>query len=141
MNTFTLNVAPVSTQFGSRIGRTRKGRAIIFSSPRKIRYQRAIHEAALPFRPKTPHVGPIRVDFTFILPRPKSLCRARDPEGLIPCPVRPDRDNLQKGTQDGMAKAGFWNDDAQICDGRTAKFYAEKGGSPRIIVTISEVTE
>jgi hypothetical protein len=45
---------------------------------------------------------------------------------------------LVKGTQDGLSAAGFWVNDAQIFDGRVAKYYAERGGKPRIIVAIEE---
>lgn len=94
--------------------------------------------AAIPYRPGKPFTGPIRLDLTFILPRPKNLKRKSHPEGWIPHSKRPDRDNLVKGTQDGLSAAGFWLDDAQIYDGRAAKYYAERDGKPRIIVGIEE---
>lgn len=134
---FTLPIEPRSVQFGARVGRNKStGRAFIFSDNRKTSYLSTVAALAHPHRPPAPLVGPLCVDFVFVVPRPKCLLAKKYPDGLIPCPVRPDRDNLQKGTQDGLSRAGFWTDDAQICDGRTSKFYAERTGKPRIEVTI-----
>jgi hypothetical protein len=49
-----------------------------------------------PYAPAQPFTGPHILDLVFILPRPKSLCRQKDPDRLIPLPKRSDRDNLQK---------------------------------------------
>jgi len=98
-------------------------------------YQDTIALLSRQYAPKTPHPEPLRVDFRFVLPRPQRLNRKQDPSGLVPCSVRPDRDNLQKSTQDSLI--GFWFDDAQIVSGETSKFYAEKEGSARIEVVIS----
>jgi Holliday junction resolvase RusA-like endonuclease len=110
-----------------------------FKSSKAGSYQKAIKVLAKEHLPPYPLTGPLIVDFIFILPRPGRLNRKSDPDGLIPCPARPDRDNLQKGTQDALSD--FWIDDGQIFDGRTAKFYAEKGGGARIIVRIRNAQE
>ena len=112
----------------------RGGKPIFFKNAKAAEYQRTIKVLAKAHRPENPFDGPLVVDFVFIIPRPARLNRKSDPDGLIPCPARPDRDNLQKGTQDALSD--FWIDDGQIFDGRTAKFYAEKNGDARIIVTI-----
>lgn len=137
--TFTLSVFPQAIQTGNRIGIGKGGKAIIFSSKRKKDYQFLVQAAAARYRPSRPITGPVKLDLTFILPRPKDLMRKSAPDGWIPHPKRPDRDNLVKGTQDGLSAAGFWLDDAQIFDGRTVKYYAERGGDARIIVSIEEV--
>ncbi len=136
---FTLSICPQVIQSGNRIGKGKSGKAIIFSSKRKKGYQFLVQAAAARYRPSRPITGPVKLDLTFILPRPKSLMRKSVPDGWIPHPKRPDRDNLVKGTQDGLSAAGFWLDDAQIFDGRTTKYYAERGGDARIIVRIEEV--
>jgi Holliday junction resolvase RusA-like endonuclease len=138
--TFTLSICPQTIQTGNRIGIGKGGKAIIFSSKRKKNYQFVVQAAASRYRPSRPITGPVKLDLIFILPRPKRLMGTSDPDGWIPHPKRPDRDNLVKGTQDALSAAGFWLDDAQICDGRTAKYYAERGGSPRIIVSIEQVS-
>ena len=137
--TFTLSLCPQAIQSGNRVGIGQGGKAIIFSSKRKKDYQFLVRAAALRYRPSSPITGPVKLDLTFILPRPRALMRKSDADGWIPHPKRPDRDNLVKGTQDGLSAAGFWLDDSQIFDGRTVKYYAERGGDPRIIVSIEEV--
>lgn len=136
---FTLSVCPQVIQGGNRIGRSKAGKAFIFSSKQKSGYQLLVQAEASRHRPRTPLTGPIRLDLIFVLPRPQSLMRKCDPDGMIPHTKRPDRDNLIKGTQDGLSAAGFWLDDSQIFAGDTAKCYAEKHGQPRIIVRIEEV--
>ncbi len=84
--------------------------------------------------------GPVRVDIDFYLPRPKRLMRRKDPPGAIPHTAKPDRDNLEKATTDAL-KGLLWRDDAQICDGRVRKWYAEKDGVPRVEIEIREVEE
>lgn len=135
---FTLMVEPMSLQKSGKRMVIVRGKPRFFKNAEAERYQLAIRVMAAPHRPAEPFTGPLVVDFVFVLPRPATLNRKSDPAGLIPCPKRPDRDNLQKGTQDALSD--FWKDDGQIYDGRTAKFYAEKGGAPRIIVTIREAT-
>lgn len=136
---FTLSICPQTIQSDNRIGRSKSGKAIIYSGKAKKDYQFLVAVSAKRYRPSQPFIGPLKMDLVFILARPKALMRKCDSDDLIPMSRRPDRDNLQKGTQDGLSAAGFWLDDAQIFDGRVAKFYAEKGGDPRIIVTIEEV--
>ena len=132
---FTLQVEPMSLQTSGKRMVIRGGRPLFFKNAKAAEYQRTIKVLAKSHIPSEPLTGPLIVDFIFIIPRPGRLNRKSDPDGLIPCPARPDRDNLQKGTQDALSD--FWIDDGQIFDGRTAKFYAEKGGDARIIVTIS----
>ena len=133
---FTLEIEPKSLQFGGKRMIIRGGRPTFFKNAKAKAYGDAIKALSRQHMPQEPLEGPLAVDFIFILPRPSRLNRKSDPAGLIPCPARPDRDNLQKGTQDALAD--FWIDDGQIFDGRTAKFYAEKGGTPRILVRIRQ---
>lgn len=139
MITFTLNIEPMSIQSSGKRIFISGGKPRFFKTTAASNYQQMVRILAMTHRPTTPLTGPLIVDFTFIIRRPKKLMRKSDPEGLIPCPARPDRDNLQKGTQDALSD--FWIDDGQIYDGRTAKFYAEKDGEPRIIVTIKEAAK
>jgi len=80
--------------------------------------------------------GPLVLHLQFVLPRPKALTRRKDPEGAIPCDRRPDLDNLVKAVMDGLKAA--WGDDAQVYSLRAEKWYAGKGCSPLIDVTIWE---
>jgi len=136
---FILKIIPKSIQSGNRIGIGKGGKARFFSSAKKDNYVATVAALSSKFAPDEPSLGAIRLDLVFILPRPKNLMRKCDPDGLIYHTKRPDRDNLVKGTQDGLSSAGFWVDDAQICAGELSKFYAEKNGQPRIEVTIQEL--
>lgn len=138
---FILPITPQSGQFGKRCVVMPNGKPRWFNDSKKENYQATVALLAQQYRPPVPLSGALRVDFVFVMSRPKCLSRAKDPDGLIPCPKRPDRDNIQKGTQDGLSRCGFWSDDAQIFDGRSTKYYAERGGSPRIEVTIFETVE
>lgn len=137
---FTIELAPQSTQRGNFIGRHPKtGRPIICTTKRKGSYQSMVAALAWQYRPAEPWTGAIRLDTTFIVARPQSMMGAKFPDGLIPMTRRPDRDNLQKGTQDALKPCGFWKDDSQIYTGSITKFYAEKNGAPRIVVEMEEV--
>jgi Holliday junction resolvase RusA-like endonuclease len=138
MNTisFVIPLEPKSLQFSGKRLMIRAGKPMFFKTSKASSYQSTITLLSRKYAPKQPLEGPIKVDFIFILPRPKNLFRKSDPEGLIPCDKRPDIDNLRKGTQDAIK--GFWKDDGQIYSGETMKFYAEKNGAARIVVNISK---
>ena len=83
--------------------------------------------------------GPLLVDVLAVLPRPKRLCRKKDPPGFVWAPVRPDADNIRKAVLDGLACV--MRDDAQVVAGQTVKVYAEKTGGPRVRVRVRALTE
>lgn len=66
-----------------------------------------------------PLEGPVRVNLTFYMPRPKSAKKSV----LYPA-GRPDRDKLERAVMDALTNAGVWKDDGQVVDGRTVKMYA-----------------
>jgi len=136
MISFCLPLAPQTTQTSGRRVSVVSGKPVFFKNKKCQAYYDNIAIIANIYRPKTPLTGALVVDYFFILPRPKTLMRKCDPSELIPCGIRPDRDNLVKGTQDALSKCGFWVDDSQIFAGRIEKYYAEKDGSPRIYVRI-----
>lgn len=88
--------------------------------------------------PKTPMAGPVRVDIDFFLPRPKRLCRKKDPDHQLWCEGKPDRDNLDKAVLDVLTDIGFWRDDSQVCCGLIQKFYHGKEGFSGAIIKIAE---
>lgn len=91
--------------------------------------------AARPLLPPVPIDGPISISAVFLMPRPKRLQRAKDPD-LIPHISKPDTDNLAKALFDCLTQIGMWGDDAQIVTSRISKFYCEKGGRPGVSVVI-----
>ena len=114
------------------------GKPLFFKSKSAQAYQKAITLLSRRHAPSKAYDGPLRVDYIFILPRPQRLNKKTDPACRIPADKRPDRDNLIKGTQDAIL--GFWEDDAQIVDGRTGKYYAAKDETAKIEIHIFSVT-
>lgn len=90
-------------------------------------WKSAIAVAAKPFLPTEPLAGPLRVDVTFIFPRPKSHFRSTG-ELKQTAPdwhtSRGDRDNLDKAVLDCLTQLGMWKDDGQVCSGTIRKHYA-----------------
>ncbi len=81
-------------------------------------------------KPARPLSGPVRVDITWLLPRPKSACRKSDPDGPVFCITKPDRDNLDKCILDAMTQIRVWDNDKQVVAGTLVKLYHAKGGRP-----------
>lgn len=93
--------------------------------------------AATTFK-RPPIAGPIILGVTFFFPRPARLNRKKDPPGPVPHLAKPDLDNCIKSVKDAL-KGVTWVDDAQVCGyERPFKYYAEKGGAPRVEVTVIE---
>lgn len=114
--------------------RARRGRGHYYQ-PVTAFYE-ACQWAARAMRPQTPYEGPLRVDITFIMPRPKSA-----PAWKRWHTATPDRDNLDKGILDAMKKAGWFVDDAQACDGRLRKVLAKPGEASCAVVEVARLTE
>lgn len=81
--------------------------------------------------------GPVRVEITFLFPRPQSLMRKKDPPGRVRHAKKPDRDNCEKAVLDCLTQLGMWTDDGQVCDGALRKFYAAKDEQPGAEIRIA----
>ena len=81
--------------------------------------------------PRHPMEGPIRLVVAFVMPRPKRLYRKKDPEGLVWTTAKPDASNMLKAVEDALQPT-WYKDDSQIVQVEAFKYYAEKGGSPRV---------
>jgi len=88
--------------------------------------------------PPQPMTSPVLVELHFYLPRPKSKCRRKDPDGSMPCTSKPDCDNLAKAAIDALTQLGWWGDDAQIAYLAVSKNYHGKGGRPGARIVIIE---
>ena len=73
----------------------------------------------------------------FLLARPASLRRKKDPGGLMWAPQKPDLDNVLKSVLDGLAR--HLRDDKQVVRTCVTKLYAEKDGLPRTTVRVREL--
>ena len=74
--------------------------------------------------------GPVRLQASFFLPKPKSMKNA----GNIAHAKKPDTDNLLKAVMDSLTAVGVWVDDAQVYRIETGKYYALKKPGAQIIV-------
>lgn len=90
-----------------------------------------------------PFDGPAAASFTFIFARPKNHFRAngklRD-DAPVWHRVKPDRDNLDKGTLDCLTNAGILSDDSIVCSGVIIKRYANDNELPGVQATICSLT-
>ena len=98
-------------------------------------WKKAIACAALGHSPPEPLAGPIKLVVHFFLPRPKRLCRKKDPDGAVRQIVKPDLDNLEKAVLDALTGT-FYLDDCQVQDGHYIKWYHGKDRSPRATIWI-----
>lgn len=93
-----------------------------------------------------PMLGPIHMDVTFVMKRPKShFGTGRNEDKLKETAprfhiVKPDKDNLEKFVMDAL-DGYLWKDDAQVTRGETWKRYASEGEATRTIIIIYEVEE
>lgn len=143
---FVVEITPIGK--GRPVFSRRTGRA---RTPEQTReWEDAFRTRTASVRPLAPFRGPLRLDLLVVLPRPKARYRAKDPDGLMAAPVKPDEDNVRKIIVDAMnphedsrgnVTSGFWTDDAQIVHGTTVKAYAEKAGRPRVEVRLVELGE
>lgn len=118
----------------------RGGHARVYNPATAEGWKSAVAAAAHAHLPVEPLEGPLRIDIDFHLPRPKRLCRRRDPEGPIPHDAKPDRDNLDKAVLDALKTIGMFRDDAQVCDGRLRKFYHARHDTPHAEITLTKET-
>jgi len=119
------------------------GHASTYPDAQTVAWQQQIAFAAASVLPTTRLVGPIGVSGLALLPRPKRMLQRSKKTGqllhaaesLMWAPVKPDRDNIDKGVLDGLKP--FWQDDAQVVNGGIAKCYCEVTGRPRVIVRVT----
>lgn len=116
----------------------KSGRVIVFRDKGDRSWAQAFAEIASSYLPKEIIDEPVRVDILAVLPRPATLMRKRDPDGLVWHGKRPDEENLRKAVKDALKS--FWRDDSLVCFGTTIKVCAEKTGRPRTVVRIRSVT-
>jgi Holliday junction resolvase RusA-like endonuclease len=82
--------------------------------------------------PKEPYLGPVCLEITFLMPRPKAHFRTKGgkPSNILKATaphfhiIKPDRDNLEKLIMDELKRHGYYKDDGQVCCGPVTKLYA-----------------
>lgn len=110
-----------------------QGGRMMFWSP-KSAWRDHVTRIAFLMRPKQALEGPISLDLTFWMPRPKSRSAS------VYHDSRPDFDNLAKAVCDGLTKAGWWKDDARICAATVLKLYETPTERPGVAINAQEIT-
>lgn len=80
--------------------------------------------------------GPLIVEITFWLPRPKTAPKSRTRPT-----VAPDLDKLVRSTLDSLTDAAVFADDSQVCTLLVSKFYASPDPSeaPGALITVRKL--
>jgi Holliday junction resolvase RusA-like endonuclease len=126
---------PTATAQGKRcaiIG----GKPLFFKSKAMKSAEAGYEALLLPFRPKTPLAGALRLTVVFVFPWRKSETKANLAKAYLRHDVRPDLDNMEKALIDCLTRLQFFNDDAQVAEKATAKHW---GHFPGITITIEEM--
>lgn len=126
----------------------RLNRAGVYTPHTADEWRNAVARAAMPVLPSAPLTTPLMVELVFHMPRPKCLMRKCDPAGPIPCPVKPDGDNLEKLVLDVLTDLApalaypkpmpMYRDDAQVFRVVRDKVYHAKDDEPHLEVLIHE---
>lgn len=88
--------------------------------------------------------GPVRVDLTFFMQRPRDHVRANGQlKDWAPIwhTTKPDGDKLRRAVLDALTDARVYRDDAQVCDGATRKVYAAPGSRVGVAITVTALSE
>lgn len=122
---------------------TRTGRAYTAKSSREYKNEQIEKLNASKGAAWVPLDGPLRVNVTFVSPRPKRmLLRAGDtPEGRIYKTTKPDIDNLLKMVLDIITQSEIWEDDNRVVCISCEDYYASKSEDPHTLFTIHEWRE
>lgn len=122
-------VPPKTThQTAMRIFQNKEGRAFLGKSSKGKRVETELLSLLLPHRPAAPLVGPLSLECSWVYPYRKSEPK-KNRGGLIPCPTRPDCDNLAKFLCDCMERAGFFETgDAQVTTLTFGKWWGPRPG-------------
>ena len=87
--------------------------------------------------------GPVRVDLTFVLPRPLSHLDTRGrlkPNAPMICTVKPDGDKLARAVLDALTQCGAIGDDATVADLHITKPYTNNGGVG-VLITVEPLMQ
>ena len=82
----------------------------------------------------TPLSGPLQLEVTFFMPRPKRLPKGAE---MVPHLCRPDTDNLVKSTQDALQMASVVADDSYFYLVTASKYYADYDTPSRAVIRIT----
>ena len=116
---FFMSMTPPTATAQERRVTMSKGRPVFYDPP-KIKQAKADLTAHLSTHtPESPIEGPLALTTIWYFPAGKNH---KDGEWRV---SRPDTDNLQKLLKDTMTRAGFWRDDAQVCQEHVEKHWSD----------------
>lgn len=119
MKIFLLLDPPTTTAQESQVALVRN--KPVFYKPEKVKQARdTLIYYLLPFKPKEPMQGPIRLMVSWRFPKGKSH---KHNEWRV---TKPDTDNLDKMLKDCMTQVGFWKDDAQVVVEHIEKLWSDE---------------
>jgi crossover junction endodeoxyribonuclease RusA len=119
------------------VGRDGRGRGILVESSARVKpWREAVKHAAIETSQRV--AGPVAVEMTFTLPKPKSAPKRRKTWPSS----RPDLSKLVRSTEDALSDAGAWDDDARIVHCVACKVYPGEGPDaldrPGAVIRIQE---
>lgn len=113
-----INVVGIPAPQGSKksIGNNR----FVETSKKLPAWRKAVKEAALEVMATEQKIeGPVFLDVTFFMPRPKTVDRAYPT-------VTPDSSKLLRAVEDSLTDAGVWIDDSYVISTHLLKVYADE---------------
>ena len=107
------------------------GRLIEASGQALKIWRRQIADACEPYLTQNIHLGPIKLEVDFYLPRPRSIPKSQRAKPIVP----PDLDKLIRAVGDAIGQSGLiWGDDSQIVEISARKHYADDREPGAVIV-------
>lgn len=82
-----------------------------------------------------PLEGPLYLEATFVLPRPKHMTKNRSDNATVPHDHKPDLDNLVKAIKDCLTGICY-HDDGQVARELLSKWVAAGGQKPGVMVLL-----
>lgn len=127
-----------SQQKGVRIVTPHVGKpfATFFKKAHVLAAEEAIGRMLLPFAPKNPFEGPLRLETEWTWPWRTSEKKANTAAGWRWRDTQPDFDNISKMLVDQMAELHFFTNDSQIADARVMKQWGARPGIRIAIETL-----
>lgn len=95
-------------------------------------------ELARPHHQGKQFTGPVCVEITFYLPRPKKYQTKKYAGVDVPHVTKPDADKLARCAKDALTKV-VYTDDSQVTDLIARKRYVEAGRFPRAEIVVREI--
>lgn len=115
----------------------------MYKDAKSREHEQTIAAMCAQYKPAAIIDGPVALCVICNMPRPASMCKRSKRTGeplqdpaAYPHTGKPDADNLLKSVLDGMTKAGWWRDDAQVHTATVIKRVSALDESPCMVVQV-----